>query len=204
MKHHGLFAALGFAFAFSPPALGGVILTAEEVGGDVVIAGGGTLDLSLWNGLFSAFGIFAGVAANDSVIVGSTDLFTVYFATAAQTGFTGPATIGPGTQGFFADSTTGDFFGLEWGSGFFPDGIRLLVFQGYVSGGPLSGSATFLGETIASLGLSPGTYTWTWNTTTGSDFFTVNIVPAPGALALLGMASVISGRRRREGAPRAP
>ena len=63
---------------------------------------------------------------------------------------------------------SGDVVGVQ--------GLLLLVPQGYVSGNPLSGSATFDNATFASLGITPGTYTWTWGT--GVDSFTLQIGPA--------------------------
>jgi protein with PEP-CTERM/exosortase system signal len=71
----------------------------------------------------------------------------------------------------------------------------LLVPQGYASGAALSDSMTFNNATFASLGVTPGTYVWTWGD--GADQrFTLQIgsVGVPGVpdggstVSLLGFA----------------
>ncbi len=59
------------------------------------------------------------------------------------------------------------------GSGFsFP---VILVPNGYVSGSALSGSATYDGATLDSLGLTAGKYVYTWGAGADADSLTVNI-----------------------------
>ena len=56
----------------------------------------------------------------------------------------------------------------------------LIVPRGYVSGTFLSNSATYSGKTLATLGVTPGTYVWTWGTGANQNF-TLKILPAiPG------------------------
>jgi hypothetical protein len=75
--------------------------------------------------------------------------------------------------------------------------------QGYVSGNPLSDTATWDSTTFASLGVTPGTYVWSWGTGANQNF-TLQIGPAaapePGTLTLLGaaLASFAFLRRRRQ------
>jgi uncharacterized protein (TIGR03382 family) len=76
--------------------------------------------------------------------------------------------------------------------------VQLVVYFNYVSGSPLSGSSTWSNQTLSSLGITPGVYTWTWNTSAGTDFFTINVVPAPGAAPLFAMTGAIHFRRRRD------
>lgn len=52
---------------------------------------------------------------------------------------------------------------------------------GYVSGSALTSSATWTATSLASLGLTPGTYLWTWGTGPTADSFTVHIGIAPPA-----------------------
>jgi hypothetical protein len=75
--------------------------------------------------------------------------------------------------------------------------------HGYVSGTSLSGSATYSG-TIASVGATPGTYTWTWDK--GANSFVLNVVkptgvPEPSAFAGLllggGRNAPLVGNRER-------
>jgi len=106
------------------------------------------------------------------------------------TGFMGPPSFGSG--GPFAPNTgSGDFVGISGGI-MFP---FLLVPQGYASGAALSDSMTFNNATFASLGVTPGTYVWTWGTG-GNQNFTLQIgsVGVPGVpdggstVSLLGCA----------------
>ena len=53
----------------------------------------------------------------------------------------------------------------------------LVVPQGYVSGNPLSDSATYDGATFANLAVTPGTDTWTWGSGVNQNF-TLQVVGA--------------------------
>ena len=45
----------------------------------------------------------------------------------------------------------------------------------YVSESPINATATFDGETIATLGLRPGQYTWSWGSGGNADSITMNV-----------------------------
>ena len=70
----------------------------------------------------------------------------------------------------------------------------------YTSGDPLTNSMTFDNATFASLGVTPGTYEWTWGTGLPNQNFTLIIggagVPDGGSTvsllgcALLGLAAL--------------
>jgi hypothetical protein len=122
-------------------------------------------------------------------------------ATIVYEGISGPTSIGTGDP-TLASAGSGDFFGVE--------GIqaRLLVPDGYISGNPLAATNTWAGQSFSSLGLTPGTYTWTWGSGATADFLTVQVgpvaVPEPSTLSLAGIAGVVglayAARRRVAGA----
>jgi hypothetical protein len=71
---------------------------------------------------------------------------------------------------------------------------QLVVPAGYVSG-PLSDTSTWNNQTFDSLGVTPGTYEWTWGSGTSNDSFTLDIVapasvPEPASVLLLAGALV--------------
>jgi VPDSG-CTERM motif len=101
-----------------------------------------------------------------------------------------------GGGGLFSPNTSsGDFVGINNS----PLG-DIFVPQGYVSDTALSDSMTFNSATFASLGLTPGTYTWSWGTGLRNQNFTLIIggagVPDGGSTgsllgcALLGLAAL--------------
>jgi len=169
-----------------------VIVTATEVGGDVVFQAGGELDLDGLDLFFS--GKFGGPIVDPSqahLVVGPP-----FVNFDAYSGLTGPSNFGAASF-TIASSGSGDRFGLNGTVGL------LAVPVGYTPDAPLSGSATYSGATLASLGLNPGTYVYTLpHDTITVQIGTVQIgVPEPSSLVLAGIGVVIGGgcwwRRRR-------
>jgi hypothetical protein len=113
-------------------------------------------------------------------------------------GFTGPASFGSGGE-FPASFGSGDLFLLSAPFG------SLDVPRGYVSGAALSSTATWNGATLASLGVTPGTYVWTWGTGLPNQNVTLIIggagVPDGGTtVSLLGFALLgLAALRRKLG-----
>src|SRR5262249_43550057 len=142
------------------------MVTLQEVGSNVVATGSGPIDLT---GLTltpsgPAFGNAATIPSDGNIITGSGDIDE-------YTGFTGPMSFGSGGL-TIANSSSGDPVGIDSFSGtiFLP---QLLV----PGPGSLFDSATYNGATFASLGVTPGTYEWTWGTGMNQNF-TLQIGPA--------------------------
>src|SRR5262249_31628400 len=112
----------------------------------------------------------------------------------------GPSSFGGGLDAV-PNSGSGDRVG-SFGS----QADALIVPQRYLSESALASSPTFNNTTFASLGVTPGTYVWTWGT--GADqSFTLQIgqvtaVPLPAALPLFagGLAGLgwLARRKRQQ------
>lgn len=104
---------------------------------------------------------------------------------------TGSTSLGSGVVGI-ADSGSGDIFGILSDGGF-------LLPSSYGSGTSLTGSSTYSGTSLSGLGLTAGTYNWSWGSGGGADTVTLTIVPEPGVYAaLFGLAALgfVAFRRR--------
>jgi len=85
---------------------------------------------------------------------------------------------------------------------------QLLVPGGYFAGRLFTVSATWDNTTISQLGLTPGTYTWTWGSGANADGLEVVVpgvvpVPEPGSLTVVGTVGALCGlgfawRRRKQ------
>ncbi len=161
------------------------IVTLAQVGSNVVATGSGAFNLTGLTFAFSTPAQGVGVAANIGVIsTGTTGVFNADL----YTGFTGPTSFGSGLT-FLANTGSGDNVAIQG-----VVGDHFFVPQGYVSGNALSDSMTFNNQSFATLGVTPGTYEWTWGAGANQNF-TLQIGPAsvPDAgstLPLLGFASL--------------
>jgi hypothetical protein len=170
---------------FSVQSAQAYTVTLEQMGSNVVATGSGPINLT---GLTpsTAFTAAAEINAGVGIILTGSGSIVLY------NGVTGPTSFGSGNV-FFASTSSGDPVGM---SGRLND---LIVPAGYVSGAALSDSMTFNNATFASLGVTPGTYTWTWGTGLPNQNFTLVIGPntAPDggstvsllSFALLGLAA---------------
>jgi hypothetical protein len=101
----------------------------------------------------------------------------------------GPCCLGPGPEfaTFDASSESGDVVGINLDR-------FMEVTDGYVSGSPISGTATWDNTTIAGLDLTERIYTWVWGSGSDADFLTINVgdVPEPAAfyLGVLGLVGL--------------
>lgn len=179
-----------------------------EVGPNVVLTGSGSFNvagLTPKTGLASAGGF---LMPNFPILqVGAFGAQLDNYSVAAVPA--GASTFG--TYGIIpAGVETGDAtaFSSDLNHAFGPHDWRFAVPAGYVSGTQLSGSATFTGTSFASLGITPGTYAWTWGSGATADSVTLTAaVPEPStyamALAGLGVLGLWARRQQRRGASRA-
>jgi hypothetical protein len=175
-------AMIGLCVSLEPVAAG-YLVTLTQVGSDVVASGSGPIDLS---GLTS-LGTFAAGSAEIHpsfalIVNGKAG------ATASYTGFTGPLIFGSGGESF-PDTTSGDFVAID------PDFGDLDLPAGYVSHSLLSDTSTYDNQTFASLGVTPGTYVWTWGRGPDQNFTLVipASVPEPSTVLLLILGAAFAG-----------
>lgn len=171
----------------SANCLSAIIVTATETGGDVVFSGGGSADLT---------GLSYSTTTN--VTSGAIPDGPVFYMNAGSnvdvfTGLSGPSDFGTNNI-LAASSSSGDVFGLS-------SSTSILLPDNYVSGAILSAAMTFNGQTFASMGLTPGTYVWSWGAGgAGNDSLTLQIgdadVPEPAMIALMGLGLAGIGYQR--------
>jgi hypothetical protein len=171
-------------------------VTLQQIGSNVVATGSGAINLTGLSFLIPSLTL-AEVNAGGGVIITGPHGFR---AVDQYTGFIGPTSFGSGGP-FAPDTGSGDFVGISGGT----IDTFLLVPQGYASGAALSDGMTFNNATFASLGLTPGTYIWTWGTGLANQNFTLVIgaaeVPVPdggSTLSLLGCALLGLAASRRK------
>lgn len=182
---------LGASMAMALSSQAAIVINISEVGPDVYLEGSGTVNTTgltihtspyIFNRLIPTSGAVGTGAYSPSIR-------THWYQNVA----TGPSSFGSGST-VDPTSGSGDRFLLvgETGSIFVP--------FGYTSGDSLSGNATWANSTLSSLGLTPGSYTWTWGTGPNADTWTVNItaVPEPHQYAMAaGLGLVGLGLWRR-------
>ena len=164
-----LVTTLGIALAWLlslQPAEAGYTVTLQQVGPNVVATGSGAIDLT---GL-----TFITSGNNGPGIQASLGLIgTGPFGAIVDTyqGFTGPTSFGSGIGGRSPNTASGDSVSISGA------GQQLFVPHNYVSGAALSDSMTFNNATLAALGVTPGTYVWTWGNGANQNF-TLKILSA--------------------------
>ena len=201
---HAAVVSVGMLLGFGPcaPAQAAYILTINPSLTGVTATGAGSIDydgLALYQD--DELGSALLEASGGAIIVGpTTDTDDTFYM-----GIAGPSDFGPGEE-FLADMGDGALVGL--GTFDQTSGGVVAVPLGYVSGAALGTStATWSGASLASLGLTPGSYVWTWGSGAMADSFTLDITsgggipaaPEPGTwtMMLLGLAGLAFVRARR-------
>ena len=175
-------AALGLCAGVAVPAQAAYIVTLQEVGANVVATGSGSIDLAGLNSLSIGSAGARIIPSIGQIITGEPN--TGPSPIDRYTGFIGPTSFGSGGL-TFADSGSGDFVGVS-------AIVNILVVPpSYSSNNPLSDITTYLNQSFTTLGVTPGTYVWTWGTGADADSFALQIgavatAPEPASLALFG------------------
>lgn len=197
MTHRMIFTAAAVA-ALSSAASADFDYSVEQVGGDVVITGSGSVDLTGLTPGSLVFGPPAPSLVPDStlIITGVEDPNGLLFIDddAIPTPFGDGFLSGSNPEGVVSTGQS-DYFGFVQRLAFFGGGMSVYVPEGYVSGSPLSTSSLYSDTTIDALGFfDSGFYTTTL--TNGTDL-TVTIVPEPASAAVATLAAGLLLRRRR-------
>jgi hypothetical protein len=160
------------SYAGASGATGAFNVTITQVGPDVVWAGSGSFNLTDLD-LDLQIVITSGFAANQAIWIAGATLSPpgITGQQYAGTSLTYPTTFALGTQTGGPSATTGSMFGVLPG-GF---GRTIVVPNGYVSGTTISGSTTYASQTISSMGLSGGTYIWSWGAGANSSSLVMTI-----------------------------
>lgn len=171
------------------------VVTTQQVGNNLVFTGSGTINTAA---LTYGFHV-----TSASAQIGPENPWALFGASGGADYYSG-VTNNPTTFGFlniltFATSATGDMVGT-------PSSGYLTLPTSYVSDTTLSDTATYDNATLASLGITPGVYTWSWGSGVTADSFVFNAtVPEPASLTLLILPALalpgLTRLRRRHPSP---
>jgi hypothetical protein len=194
-------AVLALGMVSAPSAQAKFAATLLEVGADVVETGTGTLDLTDLDGDPVSKSNIASINPSSGELIAGPLLVDVDFFSGDVTG---PGNFGPGGLNF-ADQTNGDAVFVSPGAIYVP--------HGYKFGAALDDTSTYFNKTLDSLGLTPGTYAYSWGSGDHADSFTIQIGPDGGAspvpepstwaMMLVGFAGLGCAALQRKAAVRA-
>jgi hypothetical protein len=183
------------AFLIGPSlANAALIITAEEVGTDLLVNASGNINLSALSFISSGNGAGTISPSSGNVLLGP-----AFVGFEEYTGISGPSSFGPGFGPGFPTTGSGGLVGVLGSNGF------LRVPSGYSSGDLISAAMTYSNNSLDNLGITRGNYVWTWGAGTTADSLTFQAgsgaVPAPPTLALLGLGGLLVARWRRPPKP---
>jgi hypothetical protein len=130
----------------------------SQQGPDVVWSGSGIFNLTDLT-LQTTSTLGAGYAANQAIWAAGPSATVSVDQWSGPSFTTYPTSFGTGGSGAIGASG-GSLFGILPGG----SGRVVVVPAGYTSGTFISGSTTYTNSTISGMGLTPGTYTWSWGT----------------------------------------
>jgi hypothetical protein len=149
----------------------GFTVTIQEVGSDVVMEASGSLNINDLIFVSSSTSGGAGLGVNTATFIMGTNGTNF----SAYSGFTStPTSFGTG-GGLGSSSSSGDIFGVIYQM---TPPYQLVVPSGYTTGTIISSTQTFTGQTFSSLGLTQGTYVYSWGSGANAD--SINVVIGGG------------------------
>ena len=186
--------AIAVTSLFSVQPAQAFTITLEQMGSNVVATGSGAFNTAGLTFLgISAFASSSIVPNTGRIITGAASS-QVNAPVNVYTGITGPTNFGIG--GPSLTSGAGDLVGI----GGLTNNVYLPL--GYVSGTALSDSATYINSTFASLGVTPGTYVWSWGTGANQNFTLIiggaGVPDGGSTVSLLGCALLGLAALRRK------
>jgi hypothetical protein len=166
----------------APSAEAGYVVDLTQQGSDVVASGSGEIDLTGLNFVTALPNLPQIIPVSGFILTGNAPARDIY------SGGTGPASFGSGSTAVPSSAS-----GVNVGIGDFAGG-DVEVPYGYVSDAALSSGATWDNQTFSSLGVTPGTYKWTWGSGANQSFTLVigTAVPEPSTwvMMVLGFAGL--------------
>jgi hypothetical protein len=176
-------AVLGLMFGAAGQVRADLVFTIEQVGNDVVTTGTGSLDITGVPIYGNGYGTPFLIPNTAAVGVGSTS--SLHYE--EFQGLSGPTSFGSG--GIFSPSSgSGDVIALN-------GAYHLIAVPWlYVSGTSISGTDAYDNQTLSSLGLTSGTYTYTFSDNTITVQISSAAVPEPSTaiVAVLGAVALLT------------
>ena len=140
-----------------------LVININQVGLDVVVSGSGTANLGGITSASTQINTAQIIPSDSTIIIGSGNSRNYEI-------IAGPSNFGTGIT-TLANSSIGDTFGLQ----FITADIYLNVPDGYTTNSPLLGTSTYNNTDFGTLGISGGTYVFTWATGLDADSLTLNV-----------------------------